>query len=99
MKKFLMALMFAPSLLLAQELPKEMTMPTDVGEIVLTVEECALSKYIPYSGFDYKAYATEEGHDDHLGCWMEDGQLVHIFFPEIWATATYDKRYFRPRVK
>lgn len=88
--------MVAPSLVLA-DLPKEMVMPTDVGEVVLTVEECDLQNFIPYSGFDYKAYATEKGHDDHLGCWQADGNVVNIFFPEIWATASYDKKLFRPR--
>ena len=98
MKKLLFLLLIAPSLVVANDLPKEMVMATEVGEIVLTVEECDLQNQIPYSGFDYKAYATEEGQPDHLGCWRADDFNVSIFFPEIWATATYHKSYFRPRV-
>ena len=51
---------------------KQMVMPTDVGEVVLTVEPC---EFIPHHGFPYKAYATEQGHHPHHGCWHEPEQL------------------------
>jgi hypothetical protein len=83
---------------------KEMTMLTDVGEVVLTLEPCS---FTPNHGFPYAAYATEKGSHDHLGCWHEpeplDGkpmnQVVNIWFPEISAIATYNKKLFKPRTQ
>lgn len=86
----------------AQELPKELSMKTDVGEVILTTEHC----YLKEMGLDfpYEAYATEQGHANHVGCWKKedagDGMgTVKIYFPEIDATALYNPMLFRPRGK
>jgi hypothetical protein len=83
---------------------KELSMPTDVGEIVLTVEPCPLN---PNYGFEYLAYATDDKEPDHLGCWqvpadiegLPSTQIVNIWFPEINAIASYNKKLFTPRKK
>lgn len=76
------------------ETVKEMSMPTDVGEIILTVEPCPLS---PNHGHDYYAYFTDKGNPDHLGCWNADNDIVQIWIPEISGIATYKKSLFKPR--
>jgi hypothetical protein len=86
----------------ASEEIKEMSMPTDVGEVVLTLEPCS---FTPNHGFPYAAYATEKGSHDHIGCWFEpeplegkpQNQILNIWFPEISAIATYNKKLFKPR--
>lgn len=83
---------------------KEMSMLTDVGEVVLTLEPCT---FTPNHGFPYAAYATEKGSHDHLGCWHEPEQLpgkpqnevINIHFPEINAVASYNKKLFKPRTQ
>ena len=88
----------------AAEPIKEMAMRTDVGEVVLTVEPCPLS---PNYGFEYLAYATEHNEPDHLGCWQEpapiegkpQNQIINVWFKEINAVATYNKKLFKPRTK
>ena len=82
---------------------KEMSMMTDVGEVVLTLEPCT---FTPNHGFPYAAYATEKGSHDHLGCWHETepyqgqpSEIVNIHFPEINAIASYNKKLFKPRTK
>ena len=83
---------------------KEMSMPTDVGEVVLTLEPCPIE---PNYGFSYLAFATEKGAADHLGCWNEPEQLegkpqnqvINIWFMEIGAVATYNKKLFKPRTR
>lgn len=83
---------------------KEMAMLTDVGEVVLTLEPCS---FTPNHGFPYAAYATEKGSHDHIGCWYEpeqlegqpQNQILNIWFPEISAIATYNKKLFKPRTK
>ena len=88
----------------AKEVSKELTMATEVGEIVLTVEPCPLH---PNYGFEYLAYATDGKEPDHLGCWQVPAdieglpatQIVNIWFPEINAVASYNKKLFLPRTK
>lgn len=82
------------------ELPKEMFMKTDVGEVVLTTEECAFKK-MGLQGYEYAAYATEKGHANHEGCWKSDSyegkHAVFIYFPELNQTAVFDAKLFKPR--
>lgn len=82
---------------------KEMAMPTEVGEVVLTVEPCPIE---PNHGFIYLAYATEKGAPDHLGCWNTTepyngvpSEIINIWFPEINGVASYHMKLFKPRVK
>jgi hypothetical protein len=83
---------------------KEMSMPTDVGEVVLTLDPCPIE---PNYGFSYLAFATEKGAADHLGCWNEpeqlegkpQNQIISVWFPEISAIASYNKKLFKPRQK
>lgn len=94
-------LLFATNVVSGEEI-KQMSMATDVGEVVLTLEPCPLN---PNHGFSYLAFATEKGQPDHLGCWMEpeqlpgkpQNQIINIWFPEISAIATYNKKLFKPR--
>ena len=78
----------------------ELIMKTDVGEVVLTDQECIFKK-MGLQGYEYAAYATEKGHANHEGCWrkdMIDGKSsVQIYFPEIDATAVYNPALFKPR--
>jgi hypothetical protein len=84
----------------SQELPKEMSMPTEAGEIVLTTEECIFKKQ-GLQGYDYAAYATDKGHANHEGCWKSDSyegkHAVFIYFPEINQTAVFDAKLFKPK--
>ena len=84
----------------AKNLPKEMVMKTEVGEMVLTTEECTFKK-MGLQGYEYAAYATEKGHANHEGCWKMDTvnnmQSVLIYFPEIDATGVYNPKLFAPR--
>lgn len=86
--------------LFALDLPKELVMKTDSGEIVLTSEPCTFTK-MGLQGYEYAAYATEQGHANHEGCWQRDSyegkSSVQIFFPEINATAVYNPNLFKPR--
>jgi hypothetical protein len=79
----------------AEELPKELVMKTDVGEVVLTVEECHV---VNEHGFAYHAYATE-GDIKHNGCWNKDHDIVNIWFYEEPKdlVATYRDYHFKPR--
>lgn len=79
-----------------QGLVPELAMNTDVGQVVLTVKPCTMKNR---HGFEYEAYATEAGHDDHPGCWKTEGPLVYVWFPEISTVATYKKMLFVPRQK
>jgi hypothetical protein len=83
-----------------KELPKEMSMATETGEIVLTSEECVFKKQ-GLQGYDYAAYATEKGHANHEGCWKSDSyegkHAVYIYFPEINQTAVFDAKLFQPK--
>lgn len=96
-------LLFATNVVSGEEI-KQMSMATDVGEVVLTLEPCPLN---PNHGFSYLAFATEKGQPDHLGCWMEPEQLpgkpknevINLWFPEISAIASYNKKLFKPRTK
>jgi hypothetical protein len=92
---------FFTSVYAAEEI-KEMAMATDVGEVVLTLEPCPIT---PNYGFPYLAYATEKGQPDHLGCWFEptqmegypQNQIVNVWFFEVSAVASYNKKLFKPR--
>jgi len=79
-----------------ESLVPELAMNTDVGQVVLTVKPCTMANR---HGFEYEAYATEKGHDDHPGCWKTEGPLVYVWFPEISGVATYKKMLFVPRQK
>jgi len=84
----------------AKELPKEMSMATEAGEIVLTTKECIFTKQ-GLQGYEYAAYATDRGHPNHEGCWKSDRyegkQAVYIYFPEIDQTAVFDAKLFKPK--
>jgi hypothetical protein len=84
----------------AKEIVKKMVMVTEVGEIVLTTEECIFKKE-GLQGYDYAAYATDKGHPNHEGCWKSDSyegkHAVFIFFPEINQTAVFDAKLFQPK--
>ena len=83
-----------------KELPKEMSMATEAGEIVLTTAECIFTKQ-GLQGYEYAAYATDRGHPNHEGCWKSDRyegkQAVYIYFPEINQTAVFDAKLFKPK--
>ena len=87
----------------ADSLPQQMSMATDVGEIVLTVEKCDIAG-LPEK-YEWKAFATEAGHDDHPACWYKEAAhseagpmyAVAVFFPEINATAVFNPQLFKPR--
>ena len=83
-----------------KELPKEMSMATEAGEIVLTTTECTFTK-LGLQGYDYAAYATDRGHPNHEGCWKSDSyegiRAVYIFFSDINQTAVFDARLFKPK--
>ena len=83
-----------------KELPKEMIMKTETGEIVLTLEECTFIK-MGLKNYPYAAYATDKGKPNHEGCWRKDDvngmSAVLIYFPEIDATAVYNPQQFSPR--
>jgi len=84
----------------AQETINQMSMKTELGEIVLTTEECAFKK-MGLQGYEYAAYATETGHANHEGCWKSDSyegkHAVYIYFPEINQTAVFDAKLFKPK--
>lgn len=84
----------------AKELSKEMSMVTETGEVVLTLEECTFIK-MGLRGYPYAAYATDKGKANHEGCWKKDDingmSAVMIYFPEIDATAVYNPQLFKPR--
>jgi len=85
----------------ANEQVNEMVMVTEVGEIVLTTKECPFKKD-GLQGYEYIAYATEQGHANHAGCWKSDSyegkHAVFIYFPEINQTAVFDAKLFQPKV-
>lgn len=106
MKQFLMGItllllwLFLYDYAESKELPKELSMKTDTGEVVLTVEECTFTK-MGLRGYPFAAYATERGKANHEGCWKKDDingmSAVMIYFPEIDATAVYNPQLFTPR--
>lgn len=84
----------------AGDVAKTLEMPTYVGKIVLTVEQCPKENK---HNFNYKAYATEKNTHTgiltvHEGCWNKDVDIVNIWFynevPEL--VATYKDYYFVP---
>lgn len=98
----LSALLLSTNVTAAEDV-KEMAMPTDVGEVVLTLEPCPIN---PNYGFTYLAFATEKGQPDHLGCWQDTeplngkgSHIINVWFPEVSAVASYNKKLFKPRVK
>lgn len=84
----------------SEQLPKEFSMKTETGEIVLTSEPCEFIK-MGLQGYPYAAYATEKGHANHEGCWTTDivdrFKAIKIYFPEIDATGVYNPALFKPR--
>ena len=106
MKSFLMAVtlvllwLFLYDYADGKELPKEMSMATEAGEVVLTLEECTFIK-MGLRGYPYAAYATDKGKANHEGCWKKEEvnhmEAVLIYFPEIDATAVYNPQLFKPR--
>jgi hypothetical protein len=82
------------------ESPREFSMKTETGEIVLTKEPCEFIK-MGLKNYPYAAYATEQGHANHEGCWRMDDikgmRSVLIYFPEIDATGVYNPELFKPR--
>jgi hypothetical protein len=83
------------------DLPREFSMKTETGEIVLTKEPCEFIK-MGLQNYPYAAYATESGHANHEGCWRMDDikgmRSVLIYFPEIDATGVYNPELFGPRL-
>lgn len=73
----------ASSSVWSEELPSELRMKTDVGEVVIQTAECPIKNTF---GFEYGAFATDNtvvvtGKPEvHLGCWKKDGGLVQIWF-------------------
>ena len=106
MKQFLMAItlvllwLFLYDYADGKELPKEMSMATEAGEVVLTLEECTFTK-MGLCGYPYAAYATDKGKPNHEGCWKKESvnnmESVLIYFPELDATAVYNPQLFKPR--
>jgi hypothetical protein len=106
MKNFLMGItlillwLFLYDYAYGKELPKEMSMATEAGEVVLTLEECTFIK-MGLRGYPYAAYATDKGKANHEGCWKKESvnnmESVLIYFPEIDATAVYNPQLFKPR--
>ena len=76
------------------QLPDEMSMATETGEVVLTIKAC--SPELIQKGFEYYAYATEPGLL-HPGCWTTERDYVLIYFPELDQTAVYRRIQFSPR--
>lgn len=103
MRIYIVATAFLFTTNVVSEEIKEMSMPTDVGEVVLTLEPCSFS---PNHGFPYAAYATEKDNFDHIGCWHEpepiagkpQNQIVNVWWPEASTIASYNKKLFKPRV-
>ena len=84
----------------AEEYYEELIMETEVGEVVLASNHCNLSVHPRYFNFNLAAYATEHGHDNHLGCWSAVDNTVYIHFPELGdVMATYKKDLFHPRIE
>ena len=79
----------------AENYTGELVLTTTVGEVVLTVEPCAVTNE---HGFEYISYATDNG-SRHEGCWFKDHDIVNIWFyaenPAL--VATYKDYYFKPR--
>ena len=85
----------------SEDLPKEMSMKTETGEIVLTSEPCEFIK-LGLKDYRFAAYATEKGHANHEGCWDTDiidrFKAIKIYFPEIDSTGIYNPALFKPRI-
>lgn len=98
--KYLIAAAFAAFFFLAStvvnsETVKEMVMPTEVGEIVPTLEECPIKNDY---GFAYYGYATDPGNPHHFGCWNADDVIVQIWFINEGVVGVYKKELFKPRM-
>jgi len=79
----------------ADEVTKELTLPTVSGEVVLTVDPCPVESS---HGFEYAAYATD-GAVTHNGCWFKDHDIVNILFYDepIKLVATFKDYLFKAR--
>jgi hypothetical protein len=93
--KLLTALLLISSTAFAGSAVKEMALATDVGEVVLTVEDCPIKNEY---GFEFYGYATEKGQPDHIACWNADDQIVQMWFINEKIIATYKKTLFKPRM-
>lgn len=91
----LLGLTVAYSVVKGAEPIKEMSMYTEVGEIVLTVEPCPIQNA---HGFDYYGYATDAGNPNHPGCWNADNAVVQIWFLNENVVGIYKKELFKPRM-
>lgn len=74
---------------------QELSMKTDVGEVVLQSTPCKVKNK---HGFAYSAYATE-GNIIHNGCWNKDGDIVNILFYDETPVlvASFKDYYFLPK--
>ncbi len=96
MKKYL--LLLALPLIANAEPPQELSMPTDVGKVAITVKECTVPNE---HGFKYQAYATEHKNGEiitHKGCWNKKEHIVHIWFYEEdpKLVASFKDSHFKP---
>lgn len=91
----LASIFIGASIAKADELPKELAIKTDVGEVVLTVNDCKVENN---HGFIYEAYATD-GDKTHNGCWFKDHDIVNILFYDepIKLVATFRDYMFKAR--
>lgn len=81
----------------AEELPQEMVIKTDVGEVVLKTNACKVDNN---RGFIYKAYATD-GAVVHNGCWFKDHDIVNILFYDepVKLVASFKDYLFKARMQ
>jgi len=96
MKKYL--LLLALPLIANAEPPQELSMPTDVGKVAITVKDCLVPNE---HGFKYEAYATEHKNGEiitHKGCWNKKDHIVHIWFYDENPTivASFKDSHFKP---
>ena len=80
----------------------EIAMPTDVGEVVLTIEECSLHPFMDakyHQDYKFRAYATDSNAEGpHEGCWTRMDKDIYIQFPELGDIVTaYKADLFIPR--
>lgn len=92
------AFLLLPVVVFADELPKELVMPTDVGKVAITTEDCPKQDN---HKFPFKAYATEwkDGMQIiHKGCWSKSSDIVYIWFydEEPGLIASYKDYHFKP---
>lgn len=89
MKTLLLVLAASAVFFMSSADAAEKYLKTEAGYIVLTEEDCALGDDFRGEHYQYAAYATEQGEENHLGCWKPIGEAVNVWFPEINAVASY----------